>query len=145
MSISADPSQGSRLCLPDARIIDHEARGAHFEVHHKLTARAFVAIRVRVQAAVDLWERFQREARKSQPGSPDLRRSTNCQPQTADRKQVGRGTEVQVYICTLGHSRLLHLIQPPASTRMSFNLKINEHVAHPAFHQSEKGMPGFVT
>ncbi len=100
--------------MPGPWVVDHQTRSIYLEISDKLAARAFVPVGGLVQPAIQLEERLELKTWEAQPGSIDLGAFTDSKVQTADGNQIGRWTEIKIYIDATQYSWLFYLIQPPA-------------------------------
>src|SRR5713101_4487248 len=79
---------GGRFRGPDVRVLDHEPGDVRFQHSHKASSGAFVTIRPIADSSVDLLERLEGKAGKTEPRGSDAGVFSNREIQAPNRKQI---------------------------------------------------------
>ncbi len=115
----------SRLNLPDVWIIGDETGCIHLEFGDEPAARTLIPIGRSINAAVDLFERLERESGEAKPGCLHLCLLSDGQTHAAERKQVGQRAEVKIEVDASRHFGALCSIEPPMTSRINGEINLD--------------------
>jgi hypothetical protein len=136
----ADSSDIS-LNLPDVWITSNKTRWADFKFGDKPAARTLVAVGCSIEAPVELFKRFEMESWKAKPRCSDCRLLPDLQCQSANGKEIGGWTEVQIQVDAAGDFGTFLPIEPPAAFRINGQVNVNAVVSDPACDLRRHGFP----
>jgi hypothetical protein len=112
--------------------VSHEASIIHVQVSYESASGAFVSINGRPGSAVDLFEGFEPETRKPEPGCTYAGFLPDGKVKAPNREQVSRWAEVEIKVDAASHFGAFLAIEPPAPGRIDINLNPDRFIPDPS-------------